>query len=177
MRRIIPLFMLTALFVFGTSMQAESKGNATGAVKAGAEVKTAFFEIKIPAGWVMPQPAKEMPNGAVSAVFASEDKKMAVAITAMKAEMDARTIAEQTAANMRKGGMATTELVEKDGFYMTEMRPKAKKDPNAVGLAIFGSTGKECTVTIITGADVQKANELLGVLKPLNGARFPLRVQ
>ena len=177
MRRIIPLLMLTALFVSGTIIQAEAKGKATGAVKAGTEVKTDYFEITIPDGWMMPQPAKTLPNGAVSAVFASTDKKMAVAVTAMKAEMDAKTIAEQTTANMRKGGMTTTEPVEKDGFYTAEMQPKVKKAPNAKGLAIFGANGKECTVTIITGTDMQKANELLSALKPLDGARFPTKVQ
>lgn len=177
MRRSIPLLMLTVLFVFGTTIQAESKGNATGVVKAGTEVKTSYFEITIPDGWMMPQPVRKMANGAVSAVFASENKKMAVAITAMNAAMDAKTIAEQTAANMRKGGMTTTEPVEKDGFYMVEMQPKVRKNPNAKGLAIFGSNGKECTVTTITGTDMQKANELLGALKPLNGAKFPGKVQ
>lgn len=177
MRKIIPLLMLAALLVLGTSMQADAKGKAADAVKAGTEVKTAYFEITIPDGWMMPQTAQKMPNGAVSAVFASADKKMAVAVNAMKADMDAKTIAEQTAANMRKSGMTTTEPVEKDGFYMVEMQPKVRKDPNARGLALFGSNGKECTVTIITGTDMQKANELLGALKPLNGAKFPAKVQ
>lgn len=176
MRKIIPLLVLAALFVFGVDVQAASKGKAAVA-KAGTEVKTEFFEIKIPGGWMMPQAVRDMPNGAVAAVFALENRQVAVAITAMEAEMDAKTIAEQTAANMRKGGMDATEPVEKDGFYVVEMQPKAKKDPNAVGMAIFGSNGKECTVTTITGTDVQKANELLGALKPLKGAKFPTSVQ
>lgn len=176
MRKIVSLFMLAAMLFFGVNAMAAAKGKAE-IVKAGAEVKTAFFEVTIPQGWMMPAPVRDMPNGAVAAVFATENRQVAVAITAMKAEMDAKTIAEQTAVNMRKGNMEATDPVEKNGFYVVEMQPKAKKDPKAVGIAIFGSNGKECTVTTITGTDVKKADELLGAIKPLNGVKFPATAQ
>lgn len=175
MRRILSLVVFAGILALAVGVQAAAK--TAPAATAGAEVKTAFFDLTIPEGWMMPQKVRKLPNNAVAAIFATTDKKVAVAMTGMNAPMDAKTVAEQTVANMRKGDLEADEPVRKGDFYVVTMRPKSKSNPDAKGMAVFGSDGKVCTVTTITGTDMAAADKLLQAIKPLKGAKFPTTVE
>lgn len=147
------------------------------AAQGGAEITTPYFSITVPHGWVMPQTVRHMPNGGMAAVFTTENRQVAVAITAMKTPLDAKTIADQTVASMRKGDMEASAPVEVDGFYVVHIEPKTKKAPNTTARSLFGSNGTECAVTTITGVDVQRANEILSALKPTAQGLFPTQIR
>lgn len=150
-----------------TDAAARKGANAADIQKAGTEVKTKYFELAIPDGWIMPQPVKQQPNDGVSAVFATEKGNVAITLNVMNVPMDAREIATQTAANMNKTGLKTTEPVENGGLWAIDIEGKAK------GKAWFGSNGKICAVTTIFGADVKLADELLKAIKTENKGLFP----
>lgn len=138
------------------------------AAKAGEEVKTDYFAVTIPNGWIMAAPVKKQPNNGVSTVFATESGNMAVTINVMPAPLGGKEIAEQTAKNMNKSGLKTTPPEEKDGLWLVNIDGKGKK-----GVALFGSNGKLCSVTIIFGAKLETANELFKNIKADDPALFP----
>lgn len=173
MRKSAVMFVMLAVFCLGSAINADcaaSKALAAGSQeiqKSGSVVKTKYFELTIPEGWMMPQPAKQQPRDGVSAVFASEKGNIAVTINVMQASMPAEEIARQTAANMQKTGLKTTPPVEKNGMWVIDIEGKAK------GNAWFGSDGKFCSVTTIFGTDVNEANKLLQAIKTGYSGLFP----
>lgn len=135
----------------------------------GQEVTTEFFKLIIPNGWSMPVPPKKSPNGdGVSCVFGRMTQDPAISITVMKTPGTAKQIGEATIANMKKGRMKVSPLEEKDGFWHATMTQGKGK-----GELWFGSADGMASVTIITGSDVAKANELLSAIQPKAKGLFP----
>lgn len=163
------LLVLTA-FIFAGHSQPEAaatKAPVSENQRAGAQIKTKYFELTIPAGWFMPQPVKQRPNDGISAVFAPENGKMAMTINVMPAPVSAQEIAKQTVAQMIKSGLKATEPVEKNGFWVVDVEGKAK------GRAWFGADGTLCSIITIFGSDVAAANEILGAVKGADARLIP----
>jgi len=135
--------------------------------QAGSVIKTKYFNLTIPQGWMMPQPVKQQPRDGISAVFASEKGNVAITINVMQVALSAKEIAAQTAANMQKSGLKTTPPVEKNGFWVIDVEGKAK------GNAWFGSNGKICAVTTVFGYDTAAANALLGSIQEADAKLIP----
>lgn len=132
----------------------------------GQKIETEYFDVVIPTGWSMPAPVKNMPMG-ISALFGIMKGDLAVTINVMKVRLSAREMAEQTLANMRKGGLKTGELKEKNGFYWATMSGKAN------GIACFGSADGLASATVIIGNDAKRANALLEAIKPRVAGLLP----
>ncbi len=115
----------------------------------------------------MPVPVKKMPNDGISVVFASMAQEPAISISTMKTNMPAKEIAEQTIANMKKGGMVISPLEEKDGLWHATISKPAR------GSLWFGSNGDTAAVTIITGETVERANDIFSILDAKVKGIFP----
>lgn len=81
----------------------------------GQEVDTKYFKVIIPAGWSMPVPVQSTPHNGVTALFVSMSQSPAVSITVMETPATAKQLGEMTLENMKKGGIASTPLEEKNG--------------------------------------------------------------
>lgn len=147
-------WMLALIMLLGgTTAQAAVRANPADVLKAGEEVKTAYFHVTIPDGWLMPQKVRDMAKDALAAIFTTDQGNIAVAFTVMKSPGDLKAIATQTAANMRKKGMDAADPVEENGLYVVQVKPKPRKNGRTTPQAVsyFGSNGKECAITTITG--------------------------
>lgn len=133
----------------------------------GQEVSNDYFKLVIPAGWSMPKPASNVPGKGLNVLFASMDKNPAVNISVMQSPASAKQIAELTVANMKKGGIATSPLEEKDGLWHATLSGKGK------GEVWFGANDGVAAVTIIAGDNVEKANEILSALDAKVKGIFP----
>lgn len=159
----------------------QSKPNVSGSVgqvktpplkdMGGQIVKTEYFSITIPAGWSMPMPVKKVPQG-MSALFGSVKGNLAVTVNVLKAPLSAKEVGNQTLANMRKGGLKTSALKEKNGLFQATVSGKT------TGVAWFGGDSKKGIVSavVILGNDDEKANTLLRALKPVAPGLFPTSV-
>ncbi len=76
-----------------------------------------------------------------------------------------------TLENMKKGGITATPLEEKDGLWHAELSGKGK------GSIWFGENNGIVSVTIITGDNVEKADEFFSVLKAKAEGLFPQKAQ
>lgn len=133
----------------------------------GQEVSTEYFRLTIPAGWSMPVPVKKMANNGMTVVFGSMAQDPAVSISVMKTPMSAKEIGEATIANMKKSGLQVGALEEKDGLWHAAISGKGS------GAVWFGSSDGTAAVTIVTGKNVEKANELLSAIEPKIKGLFP----
>lgn len=142
------------------------------AARAGDEVKTEFFSLKIPAGWIMPYPVNHKPDG-TSAVFGDEKTHVTVTINAIQAPLKLKEFTDTVLPNMKKSGLKTGLPVMENGLYKVVIRGMPQ------GEAWFGSNGKLCTATVIlNGTDnISAANELLGALKSPLPQLFPKKVK
>lgn len=170
-----------AFLFFGGMVQAATKHaepNVSGKVgpvnmpplkeMGGQNVKTEYFSLVIPKGWSMPMPAKTMPLG-MSALFGTVKGNLAVTVNVLKAPLTAKEVGNQTLANMRKGGLKTSELKEKNGLYYATISGKT------TGICWFGAdTGKGIvSAVVVLGNDGKRANELLKAIKPTIKGLFP----
>lgn len=142
------------------------------AAKAGDEVKTEFFSLKIPSGWIMPYPVNHKPDG-TSAVFGNEKTHVTVTINAIKAPLKLKAFTDMVLPNMKKSGLKTGIPVLENGLYKVVISGKPQ------GVAWFGSNGKLCTATVILNetANINSANELLEVLKSPVHNLFPKKLK
>lgn len=168
-KAVIALAVALVVALAGISgTQAAAKKMPEPVAKAGEEVKTDYFTVVVPEGWLMPMEVKKQAQDAITAVFATGTGNIAVTLSVMPAPLTGKELATQTAANMEKSGLKTTQPEEKDGLWHVGIDGKGKK-----GLAIFGSNGKLCTATIIFGEDIAKADALFKNLKANDPAIFP----
>lgn len=171
MRKTALCLLLLAAFSFAGLPQAQAAPNRAPmgeAQKAGTQVKTKYFDLTIPSGWLMSQPAKQLPgNDSLFTAFTKEKDNMGMTISVLAAPNSAKEIAEHTAAQMAKNGLKTTQPREKNGFWMVGIDGKAK------GEAWFGADGKVCSIITMFGEDLSQANEILGALKGANVSLFP----
>lgn len=138
---------------------------------AGQEVDTEYFKLVIPAGWSMPVPVKHTPGQGMTVIFASMSKSPAVSLTVMKTPGKAKQIGEMTLENMKKGGITSTPLEEKDGMWHASLSGKGK------GVVWFGDNDGTAAVTVITGDNVEKADEILSALDAKVKGLFPKSAQ
>lgn len=169
-RKLLFIFAL-ALCLFLFARQSMAAAETDEIVKAGAEVKTKYFSLVIPDGWLMPHSVREIANSSVSAVFAKENSRLAIAINIIKADAPAKEMAAITAANMRKTGIKTTEPVEQNGLWVMRLEGKA------MGKAWFGANNGLCSVTSIFGSDLKPANRLLESIKDAPAGLLPANVE
>lgn len=132
------------------------------------EVTTEYFSLTIPKGWSMPVAPRKMPNSGMTVVFGRMSQDLAVSMNVMKTPMTAREIGESTIANMKKGGMNVGPLEEKNGLWETTL-----SKGNGKGKAWFGAADGVAAVTIVTGNDVEKANEIFSAIQPKIKGIFP----
>ncbi len=137
----------------------------------GQEVDTKYFKVIIPAGWSMPVPVQSTPHNGVTALFVSMSQSPAVSITVMETPATAKQLGEMTLENMKKGGIASTPLEEKDGMWHSNLSGKGK------GSIWFGDNNGITSVTVITGDDIEKAEDFFSVLSPKTERLFPKKAQ
>lgn len=177
----LPAIMLCFLFLAAQVNAAESK-EPSPQVKhqrleapqlkdmGGEEVVTDYFKVVIPKDWSVAVPLKKVANGGESIVFVSLNKQPAVSLSVIKTQMGAKEIGEQTVANMSKGGMKVGKLEETDSLWHASMLAPGR------GEVWFGSKDGVASVTVISGSDVDKANELLSALDAKIKGLFPTKV-
>lgn len=144
----------------------------TPPAKAGDEIKTEYFNLKLPAGWIMPYPVNHKPNG-TSAVFADEKSHVTVTVNVIKANLSVKQFMDMILPDMKKSGLKPGMPVMEKGLYRVTIQGKPQ------GEAWFGSNGKLCTATVILSqsAKLSAANELLAVFKTGLPALFPQRLK
>lgn len=155
--------------VLGAAPQAKKAAAPKLREMGGQKVSCDYFELTIPKGWSMPVPIKKMPEG-VSALFGIMKGDLAVTLNVMKIDVSAKEMAEQTLANMRKGGLTAGEPTEKDGIWYADITGKAK------GLACFGAADGLASACVIVGTEPQRANELLSAIQSSHKGLFPTRL-
>lgn len=170
MKRLLSfLILFAALFCFsGISSAKAPQLKEMG----GQEVDTKYYKVVIPSGWSMPAPIQNAPdNSGYTALFASMSQSPAISISVMQAPATAKQIGEMTLANMEKGGITHTPLEEKDGLQHAMLSGKGK------GSIWFGENNGIVSVTIITGDNIEKADEFFSVFEPKMENLFPKKAQ
>ena len=138
------------------------------AVAVAAEVKTDYFTLNLPSEWVQPQPAQSM-NGAVVAMVQNTDDKTAVSIAVTLVALPAKTLADQTLANMKTKGFTVSEPVVCGNSYAAEFSQKQAK-----GISYFSSNGKCGSVVTIIGTSTDTGKKFLNEnFKATDATLFP----
>lgn len=171
MKRLLFLLVFVAFCVFAAGQAEAARPAPKLKEMGGQEVSTDYFSLTIPKGWSMPVPVQKAAGGNVSALFASMSQAPAVSINVMKAPATAQQIAESTIANMKKGGMQVSDPVEKNGLWEADITQGSGK-----GKVWFGAADGCVAVTIITGGDLEKADELLKAMDAKVKGLFPASV-
>lgn len=144
------------------------------AAKAGEEVKTEFFQIKIPSGWIMPYPVnqKHNPEG-TSAVFSDEKTKVTITINVIQTPLSLKNFTNTIVNEMKKSGLKPGMPVMENGLNKIIIRGTPQ------GEAWFGSNGRLCTATVILSqqSDVSVANQLLNQLRSSSPNLFPKKIK
>lgn len=135
----------------------------------GQKVETEYFTVTIPQGWSMPRPVMNNPQG-VTALFAIMKGDLAVTISVMKSNLTAKEIGEGTLATMKKGGIESGPLEEKDGIFHSALSGKAR------GNIWFGAKDGVASVINIVGLDEKRANVLLEAIDSKIAGIFPKSV-
>lgn len=138
----------------------------------GQEVTTDYFSLTIPSGWSMPVPLVKQPDGTVAVIFGSMKQDPAVSISVMKTPATAKEMAEATTANMKQGGMEVGPLEEKDGFWQASVTQGKGR-----GKAWFGAVDGTAAITIVSGQEIDRANEILGAIEPKIQGLIPTTVE
>lgn len=144
------------------------------AAKAGEVVKTEFFELKIPADWIMPYPVnkKHKPEG-TSAVFSDEKTRVTVTVNVIQTPLSLKNFTTAIVNEMKKSGLKPGMPVMENGLNKIIIRGTPQ------GEAWLGSNGKFCTATVILSqtANISAANELLNQLKSSFPNLFPKKIK
>ena len=126
-----------------------------GSVALAAEVRTEYFTLNLPDGWTQPQPTQSN-KGAVVAIVQNANDKTAVSVAVTPAAFPAKELAEQTLANMKKGGFTTSDPVASGDSYVAEF-----SQGQAKGVSYFSSNGKVGSVVSILGSGTDSGKKLL----------------
>lgn len=161
---------LFALFIFTFLLAPAFSAEQMEIRKAGAEVRTEYFTLKIPSGWIMPAPVKNQPNHGLSAVFALERGDLALTLNVVPAKINIPEYAEKMKQDMKKNGLHAGPLEKRNGFYRMIITGKIG------GEAWFGESAGLFGAAILFGKDLRAANALFGALKPVKGNVFPRRI-
>ena len=176
--RYFGVFLLAGLIGLGSNFAdarpmhgARHLGNGSQAsTTTPRDVRTMFFSVTLPEGWVSPTRPQKVQNG-VHAIF-TKGRDISLAVTCMRGNASAKELAESTAANMRKDNMEVSEPVADGPFYVIDIKRK-----DITGKAWFGATGANCAVTTIFGDELAEANPLLQAIKPVQENLIPREVK
>lgn len=171
--RVLPLLAALVLFPLATEAAGASAAKpAPNYAGSGQTVKTEYFSVKLPAGWIMPEKLKKRPGG-VNAVFADEKSRDAVTISVLLIPASAEDFAKNTMATMKKGGLKVGALQKVQNYYVLPIKGKP------MGEAWFACDGKMCAATVILGEKIDKksVDGFLSAFKPANPALFPKRTR
>lgn len=136
-------------------------------INAGSSVKTEFFEIKIPEGWMMPQPVKNRPQ-AISAVFANDRADLVVTFNIMHANLSTADFVNGAVENMRNGRIIVAGPKKKNDFSILEISSPIK------GEGWFICKEGLCSATMIMGGSAQAAQPVFKALKTSHPDLFPI---
>lgn len=149
-------------------------GGNVPAARAGDEVKTEFFWLKIPSGWIMPYPVskKHKPEG-IAAVFSDEKSGVAVTLNAIQTPLSLKNFTDAILGEMKKSGINPGMPVLEKGLNKITITGIPQ------GEAWLGSNGKLCTATVILSeySNISAANELLQVLQSPYSQLFPKKLR
>lgn len=167
---LLPVFIACVLAFSG--LQAMAAENARPAATAGKNVKTGYFEITIPKGWVMPRQTRSTKRGA-EAIFSNNKAMTAVQLSVLDSTKTAKEMAEVTAKDMRSQKLSVSDPVEAaNGFYTMEV------DGGPMPYRCWiGANGKTAGLTMVLGKDVAVANEILKAVKTTQKGIFPASVR
>lgn len=171
MKRLLMLFVLMAFAIFTVAQVEAARPAPKLKEMGGQEVSTDYFSLTIPKGWSMPMPVQKLPNDSINVMFAHMSQAPAVNLTVMKSPGTAQQMAEVTIANMKKGGMQVTDPVEKDGLWQANITQGKGK-----GKVWFGAADGSAAVTIVTGDDLEKADEIFKAMNVRIKGLFPTGV-
>ena len=137
--------------------------------KSASDIKTEFFSINLPAGWIMPQPVKKQPrDSGISVAFVSEADGLAVTITIIRAAADPKDLSAEIAKNMSESGLNASSPEQASGnMWRMKIRGKAQ------GEAWIGSSDGLSSITLILGKDLKPANALLARIKSAPAGLLP----
>lgn len=188
MLRSLSLLLVLAVFILQLSLAApvlgaaKKSGNSpkaapaqnVPAAKAGEDVKTDFFQVHIPSGWIMPYPVKSRhkPDG-TSAVFSNEKTHVTVTFNVVQTPFSLKEFSNTILSQMKASGLKPGMPVMEGGLN------KIKISGMPQGEAWFGSNGKFCTATVILSQspNISSANELLSVMKFSLPQLFPKKIK
>lgn len=154
----------------GSAKAPTARENPKTAAIASGEVRTEFFSIRLPQGWVAPHAPQKKPLG-ISAVFANAKTGLAVTFNVLRANMPAAELAKTTVARMRASGLKVTEPARVGNFYRVNLSGKVG------GQAWFMAKDGLCSATVILGANPADANVLLKALEAPDRSLFPAAVK
>ena len=142
------------------------------AATAGQEVKTEYFSVKIPPGWIMPYPVHHR-EGARSAVFHDEKSRVTVTVNALEAPFTLKEFTNNILESMRQGRLKTGMPVEEKGLRKIPIQGMPQ------GQAWLGANGKLCVAVVILSesANISSANELLAALRSPEPRLFPKQIK
>ena len=167
---LLPVF-IACLLVF-PGLQALAAEKSKPAATAGNVVKTKYFEIAIPKGWVMPKEIRSSKRS-TAAIFSNNKALIAVELSVLDSTKSAKEMAEITAKDMRRQKLSVSDPVEvANGFYAMEV------DGGPMPYRCWiGANGKLATITSIMGKEIGAANEILKAVRTSQPNMFPLNVK
>lgn len=134
----------------------------------GAEVKTDYFTLNLPEGWIQPR-SPQVPEGGLMVIVQNPAEQSAVSIAVTPVPLPAKELAAQTFANMKAGGFTVSEPRPSGDSYVGEFSRS-----QTGGVSYFSSNGRLGCVVTIVGSDTAKGRELLNNnLKPVDARLFP----
>lgn len=175
MLKILPLplalFLAFAAFEQPGAAGSEAPPPPSAAALGADAVKTEFFSLRLPPGWLMPYPVKRNPDG-VSAVFHSEKADVTVTVNVIEAPLSLKALTDSVLPGMKKSGLNPQKPVMENGLSKVVFKGRPR------GAGFFGSNGKMCAAVIILSQaqDISAANEILGALKSPQKSLFPAKI-
>ena len=139
------------------------------------EITSEYFTLNVPQGWT--KTAAPVQNGAVTVLLQSQKEMLVMTITVTPAPMPAKALAEQTAKNMKAGGIKVEQPVQQGASYTVAFEQPAKKVSGMSYFTSNGSKGSVITMMAPIGADgFAKAKAFLQKnLKPADAKLFPVQ--
>lgn len=150
----------TAIFLLGIFLY-------TSAALA-AEVKTDYFTLDLPSGWMQPQPVQAA-QGAIMATFQNTAEQTIVTVAITPVPLSAKDLATQAVTNMKAAGFTVVEPVASGDSYVGEFSKEQIK-----GVSYFSANGKLGSIITIMGTSLDAGKKLLkDNFKPSDSKLFP----
>lgn len=164
----LPVLFASESFAASKVLPAPTKNYA----KSGQPVKTKYFSVTLPAGWVMPEQIKNRPGG-LGCVFLHPKSVNTVNLTILDIPEKTDKFAKWVADSMKKSGLKTGKLEKAGAFYRIPINDKAK------GEGWFACDGKTCASTVILGEKLDKGavNSFLSAFRPVSQSIFPKKMK